>query len=125
MKQNTIIGLISLFVVIVIGFFVFSNAKVSTAVSSLGGIAVGDYTLKTSTSGRAVICAAPCVLHRIITSKAADTFQIRDEAASSSVTPTSFTVVNPGNIDFDMNMVSGLTAYVTSTTGIIFVTSPR
>jgi len=122
MKQNTIIGLVSLLLIIIVGLFVLNAAKVST---SLGGIADGDYTLKTSTGAQAVICSGPCVLHKIITSKAADTFEIRDAAASSSATPLAVTVVNPGNIDFDMNMVSGLTAYVTSTTGIVFVTSPR
>jgi len=123
MKQNIIIAIISICAVMLIGIIVFSNAYKP----SLGGIAEGDYTMMTSTGGaETVICHAPCVLHKVITSAAADLFGIRDSATTGSGdTAFQLTVVSPDEVDFNMNMVEGLTAYVTSTGGVIFVTSPR
>lgn len=123
MKQNIIITIISLCAILLIGIFVFKSAYQP----SLGGIADGDYTMMTSTGGvETVICHAPCVLHKIITSAATDLFGIRDSATTGSGdTAFQLTTVSPDEIDFNMNMIEGLTAYVTSSTGIIFITSPR
>ena len=112
-------------VLIITGAYFF----ISTVPNTNLGSAVdtqGSYTLKTSTSGESVICAVPCVLHRIIFGTANDVLTIANSAVTGSGASTfTITATVPQSFDFETTYSSGLTAYVTSANGILFVTSPR
>lgn len=120
-NKSLIIGLVSFMCVVLIFGGVFYSSKEKTTLGSTG--AVGDYVIKTSGVTQ-VVSAVPLVLHKIIFGTANDVACIADSASSSSGC-TMITATVPQSFDMEMNLASGLTAYVTSTNGVIFITSPK
>jgi len=122
--QTKITPYILVAILVVIGIYFFpipGKTGLGSAVDSQG-----TYTLKTTTSGESVICAVPCVLHRIVFGTANDTLKIiNSPTANSGNTAMTITATVPGTYNFETTFNTGLTTYVTSSTGVLFVTSPK
>ncbi len=123
MKKESIILSISIIItILVLGFAL--RASYTPEDKTLGSsLATGDYVKKT-TSDNSVISAKPVVLHKIIFSTANDSTCIADSASSSSGC-MNITATVPQTFDFETIFVNGLAANTTSTTGVLFVTSPQ
>jgi hypothetical protein len=117
-----------LYIVAAIILIIGSAYFLTTGPQSLGSAVdtQGTYTLKTSTSGESVICAVPCVLHRIVFGTANDSLKIIDSPTiNSGNSAMTITATVPTSLNFETTFSTGLTTYVTSTNGVLFVTSPK
>lgn len=124
MKTNIKIGLISLVVVIVIFGAVLLSSRDN---SVLGAISDGDYTVVTSTSNNwKIVSHGPAVLHKIIVGNANDEIYIANDTTTPSTNGAFYMKPTvPASFDFETLFSRGIEVNVTSTKGVIFVTSPQ
>lgn len=135
-KIQDIIIISLLGVLLILGVFTFiksDNPQIQQAQEIIKEIAmgsasdsVGDYKVVTTTGGNwNAVSTGPAILHKIIVGNANDEIRIANDTVSPSTTGLFYMKPTvPATFDMEIIFSQGIIAYVTSTNGIIFVTSP-
>lgn len=135
-KVQDIIVISLLGVFLILGVFTFiksDNPQIQQAREIIKEVAmgsasdsVGDYKVVTTTSGNwDVVSTGPVVLHKIIVGNANDEIRIANDTVTPSTNGVFYMKPSvPTAFDMETIFSEGIVVDVTSTNGIIFVTSP-
>jgi hypothetical protein len=104
--------------------FISTGEPVKEVLGALG--TEGEYSVVTTTGESwEKISSVPVILHRVIFGTANDELYLANATTTPSTNGAFYIKATvPATFDMDMIMSSGMVAYVTSTRGVIFVTSP-
>ena len=115
---------LAIVLLIVVSFLFLRGNPVKKDVLGGFGSSEGEYIVVETNNWGSPISSVPVILHRIIIGTANDSVVIADDTTTPSTNKMfQITATVPGTFDIETIFSKGLVANVTSTNGIIFITS--
>lgn len=135
-NKEIIIAILGVFLIVGLSLFIFVRSNYDSQMKELtqsvkeivfgSADSIGNYAVVTTNNWGAPISYVPAILHKVIIGTANDSVRIADDTITPSTNKVfQITATTPGTFDIEGLFNTGIVANVTSTTGVIFVFSPK